>query len=103
MSLNNTYLLIFGFNILISCNFNITLYPAIFFILQFLFNICEISIDLYGSNPFSVLQNIPVCKYTVYSVAENVGGFQLSWYLKQYLTHGVCVVFFWLHPWHAGP
>ena len=25
------------------------------YILQFLFNICEISTDLYGSNPFSVL------------------------------------------------
>ena len=59
------------------------------YILQILFNICEISIDLYGSNPFSVLQNIPVCKYTIYSVAENVGCFQLSWYLKQYLTQGV--------------
>lgn len=64
------------------------------YILQFLFNICEISIDLYGSNPFSVLQNIPLCKYTIYSVAENVGDFQLSSYLKQYLTHGVFWFFF---------
>lgn len=71
------------------------------YILQILFNICEISIDLYGSNPFSVLQNIPVCKYTIYSVAENVGCFQLSWYLKQYLTQGVWG-FFLLHLWHAG-
>lgn len=38
--------------------------------------ICEI-IDLCGSNRISVLCNILLCKYTtIYSVDENVGGFQ---------------------------